>query len=329
MKNDLFPAAAVRPAEDLTELLAEAVAEHDAAERCGRESLEHYRLAGLAFKKAKAAAGHGKWLTALKRTGVSSQRASECMRLADGWDKLPPDGNFGLKGALALIAGDEPAECPAAADEDEGAAPEPVNFWDTVRELGVLLVEARKRVIARHCARCRAEPYAGDSPDDLFDGLRAKMAAYRRAAREEILTARCKMGDDEARELCEEMLVRDGMPREEAKAVSGRVHAGLYPAGEDVGRVADAFMGWQLRKEGCDIEADMAADEKEEQDAYRHAYFEAVERFLVERGLDPHTEATPELLGEFDSWYGAGLKAAGWDVPDDQSHADDAGGVAD
>jgi hypothetical protein len=316
MKDELFPAAEVRPAEDLTELLAEAVAEHDEGERWGRESLEHYRLAGLAFKKAKAAAGHGKWLAALKRTGVSSQRASECMRLADGWEKLPPGGNFGLKGALALIAGNE--------NESNGESantfvpePEPANFWETVRDLGGLLVEARRRVIARGCARHRAEPYTGESPDELIDAIKAKLAENSRAFRDKWLLVRCKHGDEESRRTCAWFLAEDGVPREEAAAMSERIHAGLRPPAEDVDRLSDAFVGWHLRKEGYDVEADAAADEKEEQDAYTTALGESFMKFLSETGRDPFTPVTSELADEWEPWYRARQKAAGWDVSDD------------
>jgi hypothetical protein len=111
MNHDLFsPAAAVRPAEDPAALLAAANAEHEAGLRAERASLEHYRKAGDALLRAKAAAGHGKWLPLLKeRSSISNQRASEYMRLAAGWGKIPPGGNFTLKQALRIIAG-EPAE---------------------------------------------------------------------------------------------------------------------------------------------------------------------------------------------------------------------------
>jgi hypothetical protein len=102
--KDLFtPPALVRPAEDLGALLAAARAEHEAGEGATRKGLEHYRKAGEALVRAKAAAGHGQWLAALARTGIPQQRASEYMRLAAGWGKLPPGGSFALKDALQLI----------------------------------------------------------------------------------------------------------------------------------------------------------------------------------------------------------------------------------
>src|SRR5205807_2439251 len=52
--------------------------------------------------------GHGRWLKVLReQTRLSTQRASEYMRLAEGWDKLPPGGTFALKEALALLVGEE------------------------------------------------------------------------------------------------------------------------------------------------------------------------------------------------------------------------------
>jgi hypothetical protein len=108
MTRDLFdPPAIVRTAEDLAGFLATANAEHEAGQRAELASLEHYRKAGEALLKAKAAAGHGKWLGALKRTTIPQQRASEYMRLAAGWDKLPPGGSFALKEALRVIAGQD------------------------------------------------------------------------------------------------------------------------------------------------------------------------------------------------------------------------------
>jgi DNA adenine methylase len=112
MTNNVFePPAIVRPAEDLAALLATAKAEHAEGMRAERASLEHYRKAGLALAKAKEAAGHGNWLAALKQTGISQQRASEYMRLAARWHKLPPGGDFALKEALRL-ASDEPEPLP-------------------------------------------------------------------------------------------------------------------------------------------------------------------------------------------------------------------------
>jgi hypothetical protein len=123
--RDLFgevTAAVVRPAEDLAELMAVAQAEHEAGQRGEQMTLEHYRKAGEALVRAKAAAGHGRWLPALEKTGIPQQRASEYMRLAEGWGKLPPGGTFTLKEALRLIGATE-AQGGAGAN---GVAPEPM-----------------------------------------------------------------------------------------------------------------------------------------------------------------------------------------------------------
>jgi hypothetical protein len=107
--NDLLtnPPAAVRQAEDLAGLFNTANAEHEAGQRKERESLEHYRKAGEALLRAKAAAGHGSWLKVLKeKCRIPQQRASEYMRLAEGWDKLPPGGSFALKEALRYASGE-------------------------------------------------------------------------------------------------------------------------------------------------------------------------------------------------------------------------------
>jgi hypothetical protein len=101
------PPSIVQSAADLSSLLAAATAEHEAGRRAERASLEHYRNAGVALLKAKEQAGHGNWLATLKKTGISNQAASQYVRLARGWDKLPSDGNFTLNGALHFLTEDD------------------------------------------------------------------------------------------------------------------------------------------------------------------------------------------------------------------------------
>jgi hypothetical protein len=104
LNDPLNRAGIVRKAEDVASLLATADAEHEAGLRAQRKSLEHYRRAGEALLRAKRAAGHGNWLKVLaQKCKIPQQRASEYMRLAEGWDKLPPGGNFTLKEALEVI----------------------------------------------------------------------------------------------------------------------------------------------------------------------------------------------------------------------------------
>src|SRR4051812_7222417 len=106
MGGELFdPPGIVRHAESATELIAAANAEHEAGRLAEMKSLEHYRRAGEMLLKAKEAAGHGNWEKVRKEhCRIPQQRSSEYMRLAEGWDKLPPGGDFTLKGALALIS---------------------------------------------------------------------------------------------------------------------------------------------------------------------------------------------------------------------------------
>jgi hypothetical protein len=73
MQNEFNTPAIVSPAEDLAGFLATANAEHEAGQRAELASLEHYRKAGEALLKAKAAAGHGNWLEALKKTAIPQQ----------------------------------------------------------------------------------------------------------------------------------------------------------------------------------------------------------------------------------------------------------------
>jgi hypothetical protein len=127
MSNLFDPPAIVRPAQDVAALLAAANAEHEAGEQAQRVSLEHYRKAGEALLRAKAAAGHGNWLKLLREQGrMSQQRASEYMRLAAGWGKLPPGGSLGLKEALQVVeAGGVVEQSPEQAEpqaEDAGQA---------------------------------------------------------------------------------------------------------------------------------------------------------------------------------------------------------------
>ena len=78
--------------------------------------------------RAKAGAGHGKWLPLLReRTGISQQRANEYMRLAAGLDKLPPGGN--LKDALRLLS-DSSNGPMVAADGEAACEPNPVGNKD-------------------------------------------------------------------------------------------------------------------------------------------------------------------------------------------------------
>jgi hypothetical protein len=109
MREHIDKPAIVRPAEDLSILAAEINREHEAGEGATRKGLEHFRAAGERLIRAKAQCGHGKWLAWLKaNVRFSQQRASEYMRLAEGWDKLPPGGN--LKDALRLLTDDSDDE---------------------------------------------------------------------------------------------------------------------------------------------------------------------------------------------------------------------------
>ena len=87
------------------------ISEHKAGEKKINEGLEHFRRAGEMLKEAKQNHGqHGKWGKWLEKNvpNIPQQRASEYVRLAEGWDKLPPGGNLRLKAALRIVAGKEP-----------------------------------------------------------------------------------------------------------------------------------------------------------------------------------------------------------------------------
>jgi len=99
-----LPAPHAKP--DLPTLAQRAEDAHQAGERATRQGLECYRQAGAALRQAKKRIRRGNWLNWLKRNVTfSQQRASEYVRLAGGWGKIPPGGNLTLKEALAVIDG--------------------------------------------------------------------------------------------------------------------------------------------------------------------------------------------------------------------------------
>jgi ParB family chromosome partitioning protein len=65
------------PGEELAALAAQINAEHAAGERAARRGMAHFRAAGLALLKAKAACGHGRWLPWLKANVQCSQRRAQ------------------------------------------------------------------------------------------------------------------------------------------------------------------------------------------------------------------------------------------------------------
>jgi len=85
---------------DLGQVARDAIKAGDDAVAKG---LEHYKIAGDALIKAKELCAHGEWMSWLEANGIKQQRASECMRLADGWAKVPPGGSFTLKVALKAL----------------------------------------------------------------------------------------------------------------------------------------------------------------------------------------------------------------------------------
>jgi hypothetical protein len=132
-------------AVDLAALAKQINAAHEAGEAATRKGLEYYRAAGADLLKAKDQLKHGEWLGWLKaNVQCSHQRASEYMRLAEGWDKLPPGGNLGLKEALAFLDGGArqkraggqggqsrrkgAEEGPSPPEEDAGPTPKQVTF---------------------------------------------------------------------------------------------------------------------------------------------------------------------------------------------------------
>ena len=136
----------VRPADELAEYAHRINAAHEEGEQDTRRGLEHFRQAGEMLMKVRSRCPHGEWLKWLKaNVKFSQQRASEYMRLAEGWGKLPPGGS--LKESLRILVQDqvketassapssvpsadaeaeESAEAPAAPGADHGPAVPPV-----------------------------------------------------------------------------------------------------------------------------------------------------------------------------------------------------------
>jgi hypothetical protein len=123
------PAPIVRAAEDRATHAALANRSHREGERLMAKGLVHFCTAGQALLRAKEQCAHGEWQAWLKaNVHFSQQRASEYMRLAVGWSRLPPGGTFGLKEALAKLAGDdEPAD---AAEADAAVTGEAATTGD-------------------------------------------------------------------------------------------------------------------------------------------------------------------------------------------------------
>ena len=123
--------AIIRQVEDVSALLAAAATEHDAGKRAERASLEHYRKAGEALLKAKQAVGHGQWSKLLReKCRIPQQRASEYMRLAEGWSKLPPGGSFTLKAAILHLT-----ERDRLIDEIIEHLEQPSHWLPTIRQM--------------------------------------------------------------------------------------------------------------------------------------------------------------------------------------------------
>jgi hypothetical protein len=105
MGHELPLAAEVRPAADLAALAAEINAEHRAGEAAARKGMDHFRKAGAALLKAKAACQHGGWLPWLKKNcpDVAERKAQRYMALAKS------DAASDLEEQWRAISGHAPA----------------------------------------------------------------------------------------------------------------------------------------------------------------------------------------------------------------------------
>lgn len=116
-----------RPADSLAELAAAANSAHEAGEQAVRKGLEHFRVAGDALLKAKAACGHGKWLPWLQQNvKFSGRTARHYMQVAKDWGKLATVANLGLRDALRLLAAEDAGEPVEEAEPENERDDEPV-----------------------------------------------------------------------------------------------------------------------------------------------------------------------------------------------------------
>jgi Protein of unknown function (DUF3102) len=192
-RNSLNRPAIVKAVDGLAELATNINAYHAIAEESTRKGLVAYRNAGEALLEAKQKCGHGNWLAWLKKNvKFSNQRASECMRLAAGWDKLPPGGNLSLKEALTIIAaaGGPPPEHEPGDNSDKEPDGDLCTLMDDVKRIHQEILEnLRDTIIQRRemgqilrkiKEQCEAEgewqdnlSRLGIGPDDVPALLRA------------------------------------------------------------------------------------------------------------------------------------------------------------
>ena len=117
-----------------------AKAEIEAGDSLFFKGLGRYRNAGKRLAKKRdeckrpGAPHYRKWLEWLEENGIKQQRANECIRLFEGWGKLPHGGNFSLKAALAFISsadggqGEHPAK---GGERGSSTKPRPGESKDT------------------------------------------------------------------------------------------------------------------------------------------------------------------------------------------------------
>lgn len=86
------------------------------AEGYYRDGLDRNRSAGKRLLKKREECRqkehpyYKNWLGWLEDNGIKQQRASDCIRLHKGWEKLPPGGSFSLKEALRIIEAGKPEQ---------------------------------------------------------------------------------------------------------------------------------------------------------------------------------------------------------------------------
>ncbi len=118
------PAAIVQNHADLRILAQECKSIYERISNQHRNIVAEYRELGIRLVRVKAFLDHGEYGPWLKQYGISTQRASEAMRIAECWDQIPGTGSLNeVLNALTLASEDTDALEEHAGDVDEDAEP--------------------------------------------------------------------------------------------------------------------------------------------------------------------------------------------------------------
>ena len=153
MPPDPHPPAIVRESAELKEMAWQIKADLDAGGQKVKAGLDIVRKAGETLLKAKALMKRGDWGGWLLSNKIDSQRASEAMRIAAHWTKIPESGS--MRGAVRALTEFEEPQIPGAGDLSQ-QGPSSLN---KVTSSGVATTFE-----SRFCDRCQRVGPAKDCP---------------------------------------------------------------------------------------------------------------------------------------------------------------------